>query len=176
MTLSKQIDAGGGSGIACEIDCECDGTRLFTIRQRVETTVSTSVCDELVGEIPDGSRFEADITHFLRLPSACGAWIGYHEGRFRITADHIQIVDGEMRATHGFDLRESGGDRCCAYMHSEGIMTARTTSKDPRFDGCRLIANYRTRQEMGPDADPCDPRVWLYWDLSCSGLLVCSCV
>jgi hypothetical protein len=176
ITISKQIDAvGGGSEIECPSKCDCDGTRLVTIVQRVGMELRASWCDELSSEIPDGSKFEAEITHHIRLPSRCGAWIGYHDGTFQISGDSLQIIDGRMRATHGFDIHESSDQLCCEYMHSEGLMLATTKSEAEHLNGCRLIANYRTTQEMGPESDPCDPLVWLYWGMTFSGLLVCPC-
>ena len=179
ITVSKVVAAvGGGSDIECAPDspCECDDARLFTVVQRVLMDVSSGWCDELTAEIPDGSQFEARITHHLRLPSPCDAWIGYHAGTFSITGSDTQIVDGQMRATHGFDIHLDNANACCAYMHSEGIMLARTQSENPRLDGCRLMANYRTTQEIGSASDPCYPLSWTYWGLTMSGLLICSCV
>jgi hypothetical protein len=177
ITFSKQIDAlGGGSEIACPSACECDNVRLFTVEQRVTIGMRGSWCDETVAEFPDGSKLEAEITHHLRLPSACGAWIGYHEGRFQIVGDGSQIVDGTMRGTHGLDLRQSSNDLCCQYMHGEGIMLAESKSIATRLDGCRFVANYRTTQEMGPESDPCDPLAWRYWGMTISGILICPCV
>ena len=177
ITLSKRITAnGGGSEITCEDACECDGTRLFTVQHRLRMRLESTSCDETGGEIPDGSLFEAKITHHLRLPSRCEAWIGYHEGTFQIVVDDVPIVEGELRATHGFNLQLPGDDRCCAYMHSEGLMVGRTMSKQPHFDQCQLIANYRTTQEIGPTSDPCDPLSWLYWEATVAGLFVCPCV
>ena len=176
ITLSKRITANGGNEIECEDGCECDGTRLFTVQQRLRMRLEGTSCDETGGEIPDGSLFEAKITHHLRLPSRCGAWIGYHEGTFQIVVDDVPVVEGELRATHGFNLQLLGDDRCCAYMHSEGLMVGRTMSKQPHFDQCQLIANYRTTQEIGPASDLCDPLSWLYWEATVAGVLVCPCV
>jgi hypothetical protein len=177
ITFSKRITAnGGGSEVECQDGCECDGTRLFIVQHRLRMRLESASCDETVGEIPDGSLFEAKLTHHLRLPSRCGAWIGYHEGSFRIVVDDTPVVEGEMRATHGFNLQLPGDDRCCDFMHSEGFMTGRTTSTKPQLDQCQLMANYRTTQEIGPSSDPCDPLSWLYWEATVAGILDCPCV
>ena len=177
ITLSKRITAnGGGSEVTCEDQCECDGTQLFTVQHRLRMVLESTPCDETLGEIPDGSRFEAKLTHHLRLPSRCGAWIGCHEGAFQIVVDDVPVSEGEMRATHGFNLQLPSDDRCCDFMHGEGLMTGRTRSKQPHFDQCQLIANYRTTQEIGPASDPCDPLSWLYWEATVAGLIVCPCV
>ena len=177
ITLSKRIEAaGGGSEIACPTECHCEDIRLVTVVQRVRMELRGSWCDELAAEIPDGSRFEAEITHHLRLPSSCGAWIGHHEGTFQVIGKTVQIVDGQMHATHGLDIHLNSNQLCCEYMHSEGLMMATSKSGDPRFDGCRFIANYRTTQEMGPETDPCDPMAWLYWGMTFAGILVCPCM
>ena len=68
-----------------------------------------------------------------------------------------------MRGTRGIDVRDGTCGLCCDHTHSEGILTARTASAEPKLDGCRLLANYRTEQGMGLGGDPCDPLTWLYW-------------
>ncbi len=77
ITLAKVVEPdGGGSDVECVAECDCDGARLLTVRQRVAKRVRGGWCDELAPDMPDGSHFEAEIRHHLRLPSACGAWIG----------------------------------------------------------------------------------------------------
>ena len=176
IVFSKRIDAsGGGSEIECVDGCECDGEKHLTVVQRVRMKLHSHPCDQLGIEIPDGARFEAEIRHYLRVNGPCGGWLGYQDGTFQITGGAVELLDGRIRGTRGIDVRDGTGDLCCDYMHSEGILTARTASTEPKLDGCRLLANYRTEQEMGLGADPCDPLTWLYWGMTMSGLVVCDC-
>lgn len=176
ITLSRRIEPlGGGSEIECLSECECDGARLITVMQRVRMPLTSRWCDELGAEIPDGSTFEAEITHHLRLPGPCGGWYGYHDGTFQITGGSVELVNGRIRATHGLDLRLSSTDLCCQDRYAEGVMQATSRGGDGPFDGCRFIGNYRTKQEVGSSSEPCDPQSWLYWEIRLTGMLICSC-